>query len=50
MFFWLDQLHIVETIAFLLKNYLLTVKIHIVNHLEHFVHILSIEPTDLHGL
>ena len=39
--------HILET-----QNYLnfLTVKIHIVNHVEHFFHISSTEPTDVRGL
>ena len=37
--------------AFLPQNYLnfLTLTIHIVNHLEHFIHVSSIEPTDLRG-
>ena len=38
--------------GFLPQNYsnFLTVTIHIVNHLEHFFHISSIEGTDLRGL
>ena len=44
--------HIVETISIFPQNYVtfLTVKLHIINHLERFFHIFSIEPLDLQGL
>ena len=40
--------HIVETISIFPQNYatFLTVTLHIVNHLEHFFHISSIQSTD----
>ena len=42
----------VESIYCNLQNYLnyLTVTIHIVDHLEHFFHTSSTEPTDVQGL